>query len=168
MSISILAEAFLKLRLPDAPWAELVSAFGYSVGFVIVIIGNLQLFTENTVTAVLPLATHPTLRNLRRLSRLWAVVFAANMVGTLFMACLVAKGTITSPEQLRAAINVSSPIMAHDALTTLLLGMPAGFLVASIAWILPNARGQRILSGGRDHLRHRNRQLQSCRGGGSV
>lgn len=141
ISTSILAEAFLKVRLPQASWADLVSALGYSVGFVIVIMGNLQLFTENTVTAVLPLATHPTLRNLWRLARLWAVVFAANMAGTLVVASLVAKGVITSPEQLQAAIAVSSRIMAHDAWTTLMLGMPAGFLVASIAWILPNARG---------------------------
>ena len=141
ISASILAEAFLRMRLPDAPWAELVAGLGYSVGFVIVIMGNLQLFTENTVTAVLPLATHPTLRNLGRLGRLWAIVFLANMVGTLLVALLVATRVIVSPEQLQAAIDVSARILDHDAATTLALGIPAGFLVASIAWILPNARG---------------------------
>ena len=69
ITTSILAEAFLKQRLPDTPAAELVSGFGYSIGFVIVILGNLQLFTESTVTAVLPLATHPNARNLGRLAR---------------------------------------------------------------------------------------------------
>jgi formate/nitrite transporter FocA (FNT family) len=66
----------------------------YTVGFVIVILGNLHLFTESTVTAVLPLATHPTARNLGRLLRLWTVVFVANMVGTLFVSALVAKRII--------------------------------------------------------------------------
>ncbi len=141
ISASILAEAFLHARLPRAPWAELVSALGYSVGFVIVILGNLQLFTENTVTAVLPLATHPTRRNLLRLLRLWAAVFVANMAGTLLVALLVSRQIIVDAEHLSAALEVSAPILRHDPLTTFLIGMPAGFLVASIAWILPNARG---------------------------
>jgi formate/nitrite transporter FocA (FNT family) len=141
ISASILAEAFLHARLPDAPWTELVSSFGYCVGFVIVIMGNLQLFTESTVTAVLPLATNPTRRNLGRLFRLWAAVFVANMAGTLFVAVLVSRQVIADAEQLSATLEVSRSILRHDAYTTFLVGMPAGFLVASIAWILPNARG---------------------------
>jgi formate/nitrite transporter FocA (FNT family) len=141
ISVSVLAEAFLKTKLPTAPWAELVIALGYTVGFVIVVMGNLQLFTENTVTAILPIATHPTLRNLRRLGKLWSTVLLANLAGTLLVAWLMASKTIISPEQFAAAVDVSSKIMTHGPLDTLLLGMPAGFLVASIAWILPNARG---------------------------
>lgn len=140
ISVSVLAEAFLRMRLPEAPWSELVFSLGYSVGFVIVIMGNLQLFTENTVTAVLPVATHPTWRNLLRLAKLWSAVLAANMAGTLVVAALVATRAIASPEQLAAAIEVSMRVTEHDAVGTLLLGIPAGFLVASIAWILPNAR----------------------------
>jgi formate/nitrite transporter FocA (FNT family) len=141
ISASILAEAFLHARLPVAPWAELATSLGYPVGFVIVIMGNLQLFTESTVTAVLPVATHPTMRNLVRLLRLWSAVFVANMVGTLFVAFLVSRQIIVSTEQLAAAVEVSGPILQHDAWTTFLVGMPAGFLIASVAWILPNARG---------------------------
>ena len=138
---SVLATTFLKLHLPEARWAELITAFGYSVGFVVVVLGNLQLFTETTVTAVLPLATHPTLRNLGRLMRLWGVVLAANMAGTLLVAVMMAHGAIVSPEQRAAAIELSSKLLAHDPWTTMWIGIPAGFLVGSIAWILPNARG---------------------------
>ena len=138
---SVIAEASLATRLPDAPWAELIVSLGYTVGFVIVILGNLQLFTENTVTAVLPVATHPTRRNLGRLLRLWAAVLAANMAGTFLVALLMAKAVVIFPEQLDAALALSAKALSHDAAKTLLLGMPAGFLVASIAWILPNARG---------------------------
>lgn len=141
ISVSVLAEAFVKLSLPDQPWAELIVALGYTVGFVIVIMGNLQLFTENTVTAILPIATHPTLRNLRRLAKLWSSVLMANLAGTLLVAALMAKGVIISADQLAASVQISSKLLDHDALATFCLGMPAGFLVASIAWILPNARG---------------------------
>jgi formate/nitrite transporter FocA (FNT family) len=141
MGASVLAEAFLKLRLPSAPASELVSSLGYSIGFVIVILGNLQLFTEQTVTAVLPVATHPTLRNFGRLARLWALVLAGNMLGTLLAAALIAWQVILSADQLAAATDVSARLLEHDFTRTLLLGMPAGFLVGSIAWILPSAKG---------------------------
>jgi formate/nitrite transporter FocA (FNT family) len=108
---------------------------------VIVILGRLQLFTESTVTAVLPLATHPTGRNLVRLLRLWIAVFAANMAGTFLVAALMAGQIIIGPEQLAAAVDVSRPLLTHGPMAILLIATPAGFLIASIAWILPNARG---------------------------
>ena len=141
ISASILAEGFIELRLPDAQWAPLISGLGYSVGFVIVIMGNLQLFTENTVTAVLPLATHPTSRNVLRLLRLWSAVFVANMAGTLLVAFLASHLVIVSAEQFGAMLALSQHALAKDGWAVFLLGMPAGFLVAAIAWILPNARG---------------------------
>ena len=141
VSASLLAEAFLHLHLPNERWTELVVSLGYTVGFVLVILGNLQLFTESTVTAVLPLATHPTKRNIRRLLRLWSVVLLANMAGTFLVALLMARQIIVSADQLDAAIAVSKALLLKDSVTTLLVAMPAGFLIASIAWILPNARG---------------------------
>ncbi len=35
---------------------------GYSIGFLIVVLGRQQLFTENTVTPILPLLTERTAR----------------------------------------------------------------------------------------------------------
>ncbi|QXQ07952.1 formate/nitrite transporter family protein [Sphingosinicellaceae bacterium] len=145
ISASVLAKAFLLAGLPkDAAWTPLVAAFGYTVGFVIVIMGRLQLFTETTVTAVLPVATQPTLANLGRLGRLWGLVLVANLTGSLFVAFLIAKGLILSPEHRTAVLELSRAALAHDVPTLILLGIPAGFLVASIAWILPNAQGQEI------------------------
>ena len=54
ISFSLLAQAILQTHLPDAPWRPLVADLGYSVGFVMVVMSRQQLFTENTVTAVLP------------------------------------------------------------------------------------------------------------------
>jgi formate/nitrite transporter FocA (FNT family) len=38
-------------------------------------------------------------------------------------------------------VQVSKTLLEHGFVETLLLATPAGFLVASIAWIMPNARG---------------------------
>src|SRR4051794_39805297 len=58
MGFSFLTQALLQGGLPDAPWRHLVASAGYVVGFVIVVLGRQQLFTESTLTAVLPVLTH--------------------------------------------------------------------------------------------------------------
>src|SRR3954471_20221890 len=60
MGFSLVAEAALHSRLPEAPWRPLVAKFGYSIGFLLVILGRQQLFTENTLTPILPLLKRKT------------------------------------------------------------------------------------------------------------
>ena len=90
MGFSFLVEAELQAALPHAPWTHLVAAFGYTVGFVIVVLGRQQLFTESTITAVLPVLTRRTLPMLGKLLRLWGLVLVANVVGTWGFASLLA------------------------------------------------------------------------------
>ena len=56
--------------LPDAPWRSLLDSFGYSVGFLIVVLGRPQLFTENTLTVILPLLTQSSMRIFPHIARL--------------------------------------------------------------------------------------------------
>ncbi|USI72135.1 formate/nitrite transporter family protein [Sphingomonas morindae] len=140
ITASVLGEALLAMDLPATKSGTLLASFGYALGFLIVIMGKLQLFTENTVTAVLPLVTHFTRRNIARLARLWAVVLLGNLAGTLLVAVLIAQQIIVSAAQFEAVMTLAQRLASHDAVTVLWLGMPAGFLVASIAWIMPNAR----------------------------
>src|ERR1700750_2522605 len=69
ISFSLLAQAVLSAHLPDAPWRPRVTSFGYSIGFVMVVLSRQQLFTENTVTVVLPVMADFTAKNLRGLAR---------------------------------------------------------------------------------------------------
>lgn len=140
LSSSVLAKALLHQKLPEAEWRPLVENLGYAVGFVLVILGRMQLFTENTITVVLPLVAERSRRVLLLTARLWALVLAANLVGTLLAALGLAYGLAT-PAQLEALHAVSRPLVEKDALEMLLHAIPAGFLVAMIVWMLPNARG---------------------------
>ena len=67
MGFSMLVPALLQAHLPDVPERFLVSRLGYTVGFLVVILARQQLFTENTMTAVLPFMTRPGLHSLLRL-----------------------------------------------------------------------------------------------------
>ena len=60
MGFSFLILAVIRAALPDSPWRILVSGFGYTTGFMIVVLGRQQLFTESTLTAVLPVLTART------------------------------------------------------------------------------------------------------------
>jgi formate/nitrite transporter FocA (FNT family) len=142
ISASLLGQALIESRLPETPWRPLVASFGYALGFLIVILGRLQLFTESTLSAVIPVATHPSFANFRRLLRLWGLVLACNLIGTLLIALATEASMIGSPEQHSAMLVVSRKLLEHDWLATLKLGIPAGFLIAAVPWILPAAQGQ--------------------------
>lgn len=132
---SVWVSGALHHYLPDAPWSEAVVALGYPFGFLIVILGRLQLFTEHTAVAVLPVARRPSLKGGWRLARLWATVFVANLVGTATIAALAVFAPIQSADVLNGMLAVARKLTERDAAATLLQAIPAGFLIASIAWI---------------------------------
>jgi len=144
MFASVLAEGVLRHYLPDVPWSTLVEAAGYSVGFLIVVLGRLQLFTENTVTAVLPLLSEWSRARLGHTARLWGVVLAANIAGTFLTAALVTWGGLFHAMHVDAMLELSREFAAHPPLEALTLGIPAGFLVAAIVWVSPSAESSKF------------------------
>jgi len=144
ISVSLLAEAMLRAALPEAPWRDLVVALGYPVGFLVVILGRMQLFTESTITAMLPLVTRPSRWALLRTLRLWGIVLAANLAGTAIAALAIATGAMGDEAIRTAALAVSRHITELSAARTFVNAIPAGFLIAVLAWALPNAREQSV------------------------
>jgi formate/nitrite transporter FocA (FNT family) len=141
IGFSLLAQGVLSLHLPDQPWRPLVSCFGYSVGFLIVVLARQQLFTENTVTVVLPVVAEFTMANLRRLARMWSVVFAANMAGTFCVALFCTITPVISPELRAVMLELSRSTMALGWIEMLCRGIGAGFLIAAMVWLIPSAEG---------------------------
>lgn len=145
INASLLTEGALQTHLPDAPWRELIVSLGYPVGFLLVILGRMQFFTESTITAVLPLATRPSASSLFRTVRIWAIVLGANLLGTLIAAASVSYGLLGTPELHAAMTAISAKILELSPGATFVNAVPAGFLIAIVAWTLPNAREQSVL-----------------------
>jgi formate/nitrite transporter FocA (FNT family) len=145
VSFSLLTEAILQSHLPDAPWRELVTGFGYSVGFLIVVLARQQLFTENTITVVLPIVASPTPANLGRMIRLWGIVLIANITGTLFAALFCSFTPALTPEIRTVMVEISHHMMEHDPTQMLFRSIPAGFLMAAMVWLIPSAEGAGFL-----------------------
>src|SRR3954469_12608231 len=132
---SVWAEAALHRHLPPEIWRDAVAGLGYSLGFLIVILGRMQLFTEHTMVAILPLARDPSRRNFRRVARLWSAVLLGNLAGAAAISALAIYGHLQSQELTEAMLDVSGKLLAKSGGELLLQGIPAGFLIASIAWI---------------------------------
>jgi formate/nitrite transporter FocA (FNT family) len=93
MGFSMVAEGLLQAGLPEAPWRPLLASFGYALGFLIVILGRQQLFTESTLTAMLPVLYRRDRASVAGLARVWGVVFVANIIGTIIFAFVVSKSS---------------------------------------------------------------------------
>ncbi len=144
MGFSFVAEALLRSHLPDAEWTPLLTKLGYPVGFLIISLGSQQLFTENTITPIVPLLVKRTGEMFRRVLLLWAVVLVGNLVGALAFATFVGLTDAFEP-----GVRAAFAAIGHEALrggfaTTLVRGVFAGWLIALLMWMLPSAAGQQV------------------------
>jgi formate/nitrite transporter FocA (FNT family) len=144
MGFSLVTEGLLATYLPDAHWRPLVAKFGYSIGFLIVILGRQQLFTENTLTPILPLLKSKDGATLLNVLRLWGVVLVANLLGAFLFAWAVGKTSAFDPEVQRSFAELGHKAMDPGALTILWRGVFAGWLIALMVWLLPFAETARV------------------------
>jgi formate-nitrite transporter family protein len=139
ISFSLLAQSVFLTHLPDTDWRHLVVSLGYPVGFLMVVLSRQQLFTENTLTAVLPVIAKFSRGGLVQLLRLWGIVLLANLVGTLIAATFCTFTPVLTPELREGMVEVSREITRHGWSATLLHAISAGFLMAAMVWLMPGA-----------------------------
>lgn len=136
MGFSLITEGLLHAYVPDAQWKPLVTKLGYSVGFLIVIIGRQQLFTENTLTPIIPLLSERDGKTFCNVLRLWAVVFVTNLVGTLAIAWVLGHTNAFEPSVRESFKTLSLEATGHGFGLSLLKGVFAGWLIALMVWML--------------------------------
>jgi formate-nitrite transporter family protein len=139
ISFSLLAEALLQIGLPDTSWRPLIVDFGYSVGFLMAVLSRQQLFTESTITAVLPLAAEFGLGNLGRMARMWVIVLAANLVGTLVASLFCSWTPVLAPNVLHHMLQISRHLLELSWTEMFFRSITSGFLIAAMVWLMPGA-----------------------------
>src|SRR6202167_5088517 len=144
MGFSFIAEGLLMARLPDQPWRPLISGAGYSIGFLIVFLGRQQLFTENTLTVVLPLLLRKDLSTLLRMLRLWVVVLSANLIGTFLFALCVGRIGIFDARTQQILTQIGGTHIGAGFGTVFVRSMFAGWLIALMVWLLPGAESEGV------------------------
>lgn len=140
ISLSVLGEAIFRANLPDTPARYLVENLGYSLGFLMVIVGRMQLFTENTMTTVLPLLDKPGWKVLGQTAALWGIVLLANVIGAFIVALFYIFSGAIGDALMVAMMELSLHAMGFAPGEAFARGIPAGVLVAAIVWMLPQVK----------------------------
>jgi formate-nitrite transporter family protein len=138
MGASMLGQGLLMAALPQAPWGHLVASLGYTLGFVFVTMGRQQLFTETTLTVMLPVL-HGT-HGFAAVARYWGIVFATNIVGTLLFAAAATIPHLFRPEALHAFTELGEKAVEPGFLNVLLKSVFAGWLIALMVWLCQQPR----------------------------
>ncbi|MEH1839785.1 MAG: formate/nitrite transporter family protein [Nostoc sp.] len=144
MGFSLVAEGLIHASLPDQPWRSLISNLGYTVGFLIVVLGRQQLFTENTLTVILPLLNQRNGKTLMRVLRLWTIVLVTNLIGALIFAWVISNTEIFTFEVRQAFTEISLQAIEAKSWVILERGIFAGWLIALMVWLLPSAESSQI------------------------
>jgi formate/nitrite transporter FocA (FNT family) len=144
MGFSLAGEGILRSKLPDAPWRPLISKLGYASGFVLVILGRQQLFTENTLTPILPLLHRKDVATLMAVTRLWVIVLLTNLVGALTVAWALGVTEAFDDQTRQAFVQIGGEALKMSFGLVVLRGIFAGWLIAFLVWMLPFADQSRF------------------------
>jgi formate/nitrite transporter FocA (FNT family) len=112
----------------------LAAYFAYPLGFLIVVLGRAQLFTENTVTPVTVVLAGE--RGVWNMLRFWGVVFVANMVGTALFAAVLVYGRLLEGGQMEVLLEYSQKKLDYGWWATFFRAIFGGWVVALIAWLV--------------------------------
>jgi formate/nitrite transporter FocA (FNT family) len=117
-----------------APTTLFIAKMFYPLGFIVVILGRSQLFTENTLYPVaLVLAEKKHFWNTMRL---WGVVLPANVLGALAFAAIAALTGALHPEMVHALSQLGLDALHRPAGTIFWSGVMGGWIIATVAWLV--------------------------------
>ena len=119
--------------------------FGYCLGFLIVVLGRQQLFTETTLTALIPSLTHRTVEAVSGTLRVWAVVLVANLLGTWAFAAMAAQDGVFDPAAQHAMVEISGKLLALPFWHSMIRAVASGWLIGLMVWLLPASGSARPL-----------------------
>ncbi|HEX4005553.1 MAG TPA: formate/nitrite transporter family protein [Acidobacteriaceae bacterium] len=134
MGLTGLSVSVVQGQLGTAPWAQFVSLLLYPVGFMAVILGRAQLFTENTLYPVALILAER--RYVWRTLRLWAIVFPSNIAGAFLFAELAARTKALQPATLHALTQLGVAAAAHGPRPIFWSGVVGGWMIAMVAWMV--------------------------------
>jgi len=134
MGLTALGNAIALSLLGTSPKAEFIAKLFYPLGFIVVILGRAQLFTENTLYPVaLVLAER---RHLWATTRLWFTVLPANVLGAFAFAALASLTNALHPEVVQALGHLGAESTRHAPSAIFWSAVMGGWIIATAAWLV--------------------------------
>src|SRR6202161_4413973 len=106
----------------------------YPLGFIVVILGRSQLFTENTLYPVALVLAEK--RHFWNTMRLWSAVLPSNVLGALAFASLAALTPALKPEFVQALTHLGLEALHNPPATVFWSGVLGGWVIALAAWLV--------------------------------
>ena len=134
MGLSALGAASAVALLGNSPVGRIVSSMFYPLGFIVVIIGRSQLFTENTLYPVALVLAEK--REFWNTMRLWAVVLPSNVAGAFAFSILASRTPAFEQATVDAMGQLGLNALAHPASAVFWSGVIGGWIIALAAWMV--------------------------------
>lgn len=106
----------------------------YPLGFIVVILGRSQLFTENTLYPVALVLSEK--KHFWNTARLWAVVLVSNVLGALVFAALVGRTNALRPDMVQAIAHLGLEAIHHPSSSIFWSAVMGGWIIATVAWLV--------------------------------
>lgn len=134
MGLSALGTAIALAMLGHSLGDQMISRMFYPLGFIVVIVGRAQLFTENTLYPVALVLAEK--REFWNTLRLWAIVLPSNVLGALAFASLVSLTPALNPHIVDALTQLGLDAIANPWQTVFWSGVMGGWIIALAAWLV--------------------------------
>jgi formate-nitrite transporter family protein len=135
IALSFLGSAYASSLVAE-PHARAAAAAAYPLGFIVVILGRLALFTENTLVPVIPLLNKRDARTLGKVLRMWGILLAGNLIGAAVFAVALAHTPMVNPELSEPLRRVADQSTAGGFWPVAYQAIYAGWLISLLTWLL--------------------------------
>ncbi|HEX5174353.1 MAG TPA: formate/nitrite transporter family protein [Gaiellaceae bacterium] len=129
-----IVDASLKARYGPG-LAHVFASLAFGIGFVFLVVGRGELFTENFLVPIAGL-DHRRRSSWLNLAKLWTTSPVANVLGGLVMILILTTHGVLPPGTSAALAGNAASIHAHGTLTLFASAVFAGALITAMTWFV--------------------------------
>lgn len=144
LGLSLMARGLLEHGIPETSWRPLIASLGYAAGFIALELGRKELYTGNTLTALLPYFHDRRNSTLANALRVWTVVLLGNLIGAAIFGGAAAWTTAFEPSLRATFTELATHTVRYSFATAFVKGIFGGWLIAMLIWLMPGAHHAKI------------------------
>ncbi|HZC42665.1 MAG TPA: formate/nitrite transporter family protein [Acidobacteriaceae bacterium] len=134
MGLTALSISIVTASLPPTAASSFIAQLAYPIGFIAVIVGRAQLFTENTLYPVALMFAER--RHFGTTLRLWSIVLPSNLVGAFLFAMLAVRTGALRPEYVAAMARFGQTAAGVPMSHVFWSAVIGGWIIALVAWLV--------------------------------
>ncbi len=134
MGLTALSISIVTASLPPSAMSSFIAQLAYPMGFIAVIVGRAQLFTENTLYPVALMFAER--RHFQTTLRLWSIVLPSNLVGAFLFAVLAVRTGALRPEYVAAMVRFGQQAADVSGSHVFWSAVIGGWIIALVAWLV--------------------------------